>query len=149
MLQFTIDDSRCTRCRQCVRDCPARIINQKRNEAPFIAAEQEASCLRCQHCLAVCPSGALSILGHDPAASLPLTPEALPTPAQLTRLACGRRSVRQYRDENVDPALLRELVAATAHAPTGGNRCPLTFLLIDDKEVMAGVACRPWGDAGA
>jgi len=137
MLQFQVDDARCTRCRLCVRDCPSRIIQQKRAELPFIEPEGEGSCIHCQHCLAICPSGAISILGYRPEDSRPLSAEGLPTLEQMTLLLRGRRSVRQYQDANVDPALLQQLLATLAHAPTGVNHRALTFTVIDDKAVMA------------
>ena len=137
MLKFSVDDSKCTHCRQCVHDCPSRIIVQKGRAVPFVAAEQEAACIQCQHCLAVCPTGALSIFGRNPADSLALSREDLPTLEQMNLLIRGRRSVRQYQDENVDPALLRQLLATLANAPTGVNSRKLTFSVIDDKVVMA------------
>ncbi|HEY3415672.1 MAG TPA: nitroreductase family protein [Armatimonadota bacterium] len=137
MLQFTVEESRCTRCRQCVDDCPSRIIAQQGDAVPFIAPEGEAACIHCQHCLAVCPTGAVSIFGRDPDDSLPLTANSFPTFEQMTLLLRGRRSVRQYKDENVDPTLIRQLLTTLANAPTGVNRQELTFMVIDDKAVMA------------
>jgi nitroreductase len=110
---------------------------QQADAVPYISADKEAMCMRCQHCLAVCPTGAVSILGRQPADSRVLSPEGMPTLEQMTLLLRGRRSVRQYKDENVDPALLRQLLATLANAPTGANRRALTFSLIDDKAVMA------------
>ncbi len=137
MLQFHVDGALCTRCHQCVRDCPARIIAPRRHTTPAIPEEKAPSCLQCQHCLAICPSGALSILGRRPKDSLPVEPERLPTLESMIRLVRGRRSVRQYRDANVDPALLQQLLTSAAYAPTGVNRHALTFTVIDDKDVMA------------
>jgi len=48
----------------------------------------------------------------------------------------ARRSVRQYRDRNVDPALVGRLLKALEHAPTGANFRKLTFTVIQDKEVL-------------
>ncbi|MEI7437601.1 MAG: nitroreductase family protein [bacterium] len=148
MLDFTVDEKLCTRCGVCVRDCPSRIIAMADGNAPSIAPEQETACLQCQHCLAVCPTAAVGILGRKPADSLPLSTGSFPTLERMELLVRGRRSVRQYRDENVDPALLRRLLAAMANAPTGVNRHELTFTVIDDKDdlhrlrekVLAGLA---------
>jgi nitroreductase len=96
----------------------------------------EAQCIQCQHCLAVCPTAAVSILGRNPDASLPLTPDSLPAPDTVIRLVRGRRSVRRYRDANVDPALVTTLLSALANAPSAVNRRELTFTVIDDKDVM-------------
>jgi len=139
MLQFNINSELCTRCGLCVCDCPAQIIKQEGSDIPLIAPEQEALCYQCQHCLAICPTAALSILGRNPAHSLPLTAGVRPTLDQVDCFVRGRRSIRQYRDENVDPALIQRLLATLANVPTGVNRRELTFTVIDDKVVMQGI----------
>jgi nitroreductase/NAD-dependent dihydropyrimidine dehydrogenase PreA subunit len=136
MIDFLVNKDRCTRCGRCAYDCPARIITQSGKTIPSIRPEQEELCLECQHCLAVCPAAAISILGRNPDDSLPLTAERLPDFGQMNLLLRGRRSVRRYKDENVDPALLLRLLAALANAPTGVNRRELTFTVIDDKAVL-------------
>jgi len=136
MLQFVVDEAKCTRCNQCVLDCPARIIERTGKAVPFIRPENEERCIQCQHCLAVCPPAAVSIFGRDPARSLPLSAGSFPNVEKMITLVRGRRSVRRYRDENVDPALLKQMLAALANAASAINRRPLTFSVIDDKAVM-------------
>lgn len=135
-LQFSIDETRCTRCGQCAKDCPTRIIAQQGDALPSIIDERAQHCMMCQHCLAVCPTAALSIFGRKPEDSLPLADDSFPTLEVMTRFVRGRRSIRQYRQENVDPALLRQLLATLANVPTGANQRQLTFTVIDDLAVM-------------
>jgi nitroreductase len=93
--------------------------------------------MRCQHCLAVCPKAAVSVDGASPEKSLPLDEAgALPTEAQMRRLAHGRRSVRQYRDEDADPRLVARLLDDLAYAPTGRNPRTLGMRVIDSREIM-------------
>jgi len=136
MLNFTVNDKRCTRCGLCQSDCVARIIQQAGDALPQIPADKEALCIQCQHCLAVCPTGAISILGKNPGGSIPLTSGHFPTLEQMSFLMRGRRSIRHYKDQNVDPALISQLLATLANGPTGVNRHELTFTVIDDKAVM-------------
>ena len=136
MLQFTVDPTKCTKCGQCVLDCPAQIIERTDDNAPIIRSENEGDCLRCQHCLAICPAEAISIFGRDPRDSLKLTARSFPSLDKMLILARGRRSVRRYRDENVDQTLIQKLLLATTNAPTGVNRMAVTFSVIDDKDVM-------------
>ena len=137
MLNFKVNPSTCIRCGQCVQDCPSRIIEQTGQAVPAIRPENEARCIRCQHCLAVCPTAAIGIFGRDPANSIPLTSGSFPALDQMINLVRGRRSIRQYRDENVNPDLLNKLLAALGNAPTAVNRMDLTFRVIADKSVMA------------
>jgi len=145
MSLLTIDDARCIRCGLCAQDCIPRVIAQSGKEIPATVPEREGYCMKCQHCLAVCPTGALSNLGKQPEDSLPLADGCFPTLDQMDLFVRGRRSVRKYQDENVDPALLRRLLAALGNVPTGANRCLLTYAVIDDKEVMGRLRARVMG----
>jgi nitroreductase/NAD-dependent dihydropyrimidine dehydrogenase PreA subunit len=137
MLQFEIKEENCTKCGLCAKDCVVKIIDMSTGY-PRISAENEVVCLRCRHCLAVCPAGALSILGKKPEDSRSLHGN-LPAPDNLEILIKGRRTVRQYRDENLDPELMQRLLDVTWHAPTGHNDRQVLFTVVDDKEAMAGL----------
>jgi nitroreductase/NAD-dependent dihydropyrimidine dehydrogenase PreA subunit len=135
MLDFTVNTAICTRCGECVADCPARIITMEEG-VPTIAADKEATCYRCQHCLAICPTGAVSILGLKPGDSRPLA-GAYPDPDQLEMLIRGRRSVRRYRPENLEPELLQRLLDVAWCAPTGMNSRDVLLTVVDDREKLA------------
>lgn len=90
-----------------------------------MTAEKEAICYRCQHCFAVCPTGAISIFGLKPEESLAMTGD-LPKPVQMEALLKGRRSVRRYHEENLDPEFLRKMLDVACHAPSARRHlCPL------------------------
>ena len=135
MINFKINQTLCTKCGSCVADCPAMIIAME-NGFPAITPENEATCYKCQHCLAVCPTGAVSILGFKPTGSRPLA-GGYPAPEKVEMLIKGRRSVRRYKDENLDPALLQHLLEVAGHAPSGRNCRQVLFTVVDDKEKMA------------
>lgn len=132
MLKFHIDPELCIQCGACAADCPAQIITM--NELPEIT--DESRCYRCQHCYAVCPTGALSILGHTPADQGGLKPN-LPSAAQMRDLVTWRRSVRSYKPENVDPALIDSLLDMACTAPTGVNARSVHFTVIRDRAFLS------------
>jgi nitroreductase/NAD-dependent dihydropyrimidine dehydrogenase PreA subunit len=136
MLEFTVNTTTCTRCGECVADCPAQIIAINEGGFPSIAPEKELSCYKCQHCLAICPVGAVSILGLTPTASRPLSGN-LPDPDKLETLIKGRRSVRRYKPENLEPDLLQRLLEVAWHAPTGMNSRDVLFTVVDDREKVS------------
>lgn len=127
MNQFTIDESRCTQCGTCAKDCPAGVIQM--DEYPVM---EKSYCIKCQHCLAVCPTGALSILGNNPEDSTPLKGN-LPNAQQMKALIQGRRSVRQYKDEDLEPETIRELVGTAWHAPTAFNAQVVHLTVLENK----------------
>lgn len=136
-LQFLVDQTKCDHCGLCVDDCPARIITYDDAGVPEVKAAREADCVKCQHCLAICPDGAVSVNGVRPENSRPLTTSTVPTFAQMDQLVRARRSVRQYRPEDVNPNLIQRLLDAAAHAPTGVNARQLTFTVIEARATLA------------
>ena len=143
-LNFTVDPDKCIQCDACVKDCITGIITRT-DQVPAVLPEHEQFCLECQHCLAVCPTGAVSIFGLDPENSLALTPETLPTARQMHTLIRGRRSVRQFKQENVASESIDALLATLANSPTGCNDRDLHFLLLDGRATMASLLDRVVG----
>ena len=137
MLDFSVDNNRCTKCGLCAADCPARIINLAAGY-PQIEPAVEESCYHCQHCLAICPVGAVSIFGLRPENSRSLAGN-LPDALQMETLIKGRRSVRQYKPENLEPELIERLLAVAGHAPSGMNTRQIRFTVVDDRQTLAGL----------
>ncbi|ADW16816.1 nitroreductase [Desulfobulbus propionicus DSM 2032] len=133
-LHFTIDRDLCIQCGACADDCPFHIIDLT-DGYPALNPAREHHCIQCQHCLAVCPTAALSICGCDPHQSLPL-PQSLPSGQQMEALIRGRRSVRRYHPEALDPALIADLLRTVANAPTGKNNRQCLFTVIEDRASM-------------
>ena len=135
MLNFTVNQATCIKCGKCVTDCPARIISLEHGQFPVITQENEANCYKCQHCLAVCPTASISILGRDPKNSLPL-PGSLPDATQMELLIKGRRAVRKYQPENLEPEVLQQLLAVACYAPTGRNTRQVRFTVVNDRDKL-------------
>lgn len=135
MLNFTINTQRCIHCGLCQKECLARIITLI-DGIPTIAAEDEKKCIKCQHCLAVCPKAALSIFDINPDDCQSLKGN-LPEPFQLETLICGRRAIRHYRDKNIDPVLIQQLLNVSCHAASGFNTKQVLFTVINDKLKVA------------
>ena len=135
-LNFTVSKDKCISCNACVKDCPRQIIKNADGEIPYIPTELEVDCLKCQHCLAICPTAAISILGVNPEECLPIGVTDLPQPEQLERLIRGRRSVRQFMPESVDPKLIEKMLNTVANAPSGCNVRGLRFMVLRDRPAM-------------
>jgi ferredoxin len=135
ILNFRTDKEKCVQCDACVKDCPSGIIH-RHGAVPEAAEPVEGRCLECQHCLAVCPSGAISVFGLKPENSLPLLEDAIPSYRQMKTFVRGRRSVRQFCDEEVSPSLIDELLLDLAHAPTGCNDRDLIFSVVPNRKAI-------------
>ncbi len=132
MSLIQVDQSKCTRCGLCVADCPTGVIAM--HDGP--QAQPERHCIACGHCVAVCPHGALDhektpLANQIPQINQPVLDEA--TAAQFLR---ARRSVRQYRPEQVPRAKVQQLLDVARQAPTGGNSQGVAFYVYDDPETL-------------
>lgn len=134
MLDFRIEEEKCIECRLCASDCPVGIIEM--NPKPMIREEKEKNCLKCQHCLAICPTAALSILGKKPENSVSTKGE-MPSPEAISRLIKTRRSIRKYQKENLDKALIQELLDTAFYAPTGHNENAVLLSVIDNQSDLS------------
>ena len=133
-INFFVDKERCISCETCVSDCP-RLVLTMEEDTPAVVADRESICIKCLHCLTVCPTGAVSIGGFVPEDCLD-TENMFPAPDQLEALIRGRRSVRKYQDENVEPSAMERLLQVAWQAPTGVNARGVLFTVVDDKDVM-------------
>ncbi len=134
MMDFKVDSTKCIGCKLCVIDCSVNVLNFD-NNLPFVNEEKRELCMKCQHCLAICPKGAISIFGKVPSESIPLK-DNFPVPEEMETLIKGRRSIRKYKQENIDPQELSKLLTTSLHAPTGRNVMDVKFTVIDDLKTM-------------
>lgn len=135
LLDFSVDTERCVSCESCVADCPLFVLAMK-EDAPEVVADRASMCIKCLHCLTVCPTGAISIAGFNPDDHCLEIENMFPEPDKMETLIRGRRSVRKYQDENIDPAVMDRLLQISWQAPTGVNARGVLFTVVDDKETM-------------
>ncbi len=128
-----IDESRCVRCGTCIRECFPKLLTTGEKMLPTFIPGGAEHCFRCQHCLAVCPRGAFSWNGLNPADSH--RQGKLPTSEEMANLLRMRRSVRAYRQEDVEPEMFQILRENMRFSPTGCNDHRLFFAYSETRTV--------------
>lgn len=128
-MKFTSND-KCNGCGACVRDCPVVAIELASGRAQM-RSDREALCLGCQHCVAICPLGAAAlgaISARDCRPAMPVQP--------IDGLLRSRRSIRQFRAEDLPRTEIDELLETLKYVPTGCNVRHLTFKVVNGRERM-------------
>ena len=124
------DPGRCIGCGLCVRDCTAGNITIRDGKAVF--AE---NCYGCGHCIAVCPQGA--VIADDPGAEdqvLAYDPQTFRVPAEnLLNFIKFRRSVRQFRKQVPEKALLEQVIQAGRYTETASNMQGTGYVIVTEK----------------
>lgn len=136
-MKLEIDSSLCIGCGACVRDCPMMVLTLDENRRPVVSHEKDNSCIACQHCMAICPRGALAIDGVSASEGKGRAELDLPSAAQMDDLFLQRRSIRQYRSEDVPEELIAQLLSTLSNVPTGCNAMGLTFTVVRNGAEMA------------
>lgn len=111
----------CTGCGLCVDTCPDKVLELDEGKAKAGKGEF-LGCIACGHCMAVCPTESIAVTGRgmtaDDRIDLPAH-EQLATAEQLETLFVSRRSIRRFKDEEIDRATIDKILEMTATAPMG------------------------------
>jgi nitroreductase/NAD-dependent dihydropyrimidine dehydrogenase PreA subunit len=130
-----IDVEKCTRCQECIKDCPTQnfSLDDKQEEIVYDGSR----CILCGHCIAVCPENAilykdmrdevLEFTGtQDP--SEKISYEILHPFLRM------KRSTRQYLDTKVPKEILSKVINSMRYAPAGANMRFFKCLIITDND---------------
>ena len=122
---LNVDQAQCRRCGRCVSACTMGLFRQE--ESGEITVEQKP-CLNCYHCAAACPVGAVvEDCGRNPCAA-PAEENSLLSKFQR------RRSIRRFRDDTPDPALIQAALDGAAWAPSAKNQRLYGWTVVLGKE---------------
>ncbi len=124
----TIDNNRCTGCGLCSRVCHEHCMEV--GDASVVI--DYAVCSTCSQCIAVCPTRALSWDGVEPA---PFEDEKLPSAEQMAELFGQRRTVRTFKNQKPERALLEEIAGFGVRAPT--HNFNLRTIIIDEDVILS------------
>jgi nitroreductase/NAD-dependent dihydropyrimidine dehydrogenase PreA subunit len=125
---ITVSQEKCTRCGLCQDICHESCISLDEN-GPRVDYHL---CSTCTQCVAICPSQALA---WDGVPAQAFERAMLPTPDQLLELFKERRSIRRFKDQRIERALLEEIVRCGTYAPT--HNFHLRAVVVDDDETIS------------
>jgi nitroreductase/NAD-dependent dihydropyrimidine dehydrogenase PreA subunit len=142
MALLTIDQGKCKKDGLCSMDCPAGIIQLKRegDGFPVVAAETEAFCLKCGHCVAICPHGALDNSKVPQNTCPEIGKELTVDTDQAIQFLRSRRSIRNYKHHPVERRAIESLIKVARYAPTAGNSQLVQWNVFTDPAQLKTIA---------
>jgi nitroreductase len=94
-------------------------------------------CIACGQCVAICPNQAAAHAALAPDRIQPIQRALLPSADQMREALRARRSIRTFKAQPVERALLEQLVDAARYAPSGHNTQSTQLVLVQDKAVLS------------
>lgn len=141
MKKVIIDESRCIGCGVCKKDCVAGIIDISEGKAKV----ESDHCIKCGHCLAVCPVNAVTLPGYDQSQVLELKDQPdIISPEDLITTIKSLRTIRQFKDEDIEEDTIREIIEAGRYGSTSGNMQNVRYIVVrqDIEKIEAPVLKR-------
>jgi len=130
-----IDIFKCSKCKQCINDCPTGNFTVEKDKQNIIF--NDTNCILCGHCIAVCPEDAI-LYENMQDTSLEFErdqdPDALINYKGIHQLLRGIRSIRQYQPKSVPKEFIQKIIDTIRYAPTGANMRTLKCLVVSGKQ---------------
>lgn len=130
-----IDSAICTSCLECARACPAGLfsLNGVKGEEKRETTRKDPNgwCTGCGHCISACPRNAIQYASDEMAEECDGVVCSYDT---MLKVVKSKRSVRNYREEQVPQASIEAILEAMRYAPTGHNLQANCYIVIRDPE---------------
>lgn len=133
MTKIEINKDKCIACGACIKDCITYSLEKDIEGFAKVAEDGESRCISCQHCFTVCPTGAISFENKN---AQDTSEVKFPNPESVLDLIKSRRSIRQFKDEEIPQEKLNKLKLMLPYIPTGCNYNGLHFSFIESKSAM-------------
>jgi nitroreductase/NAD-dependent dihydropyrimidine dehydrogenase PreA subunit len=128
-----VDKEKCIGCGLCVKDCFPRDIEIVEGKAKI----NNVTCIKCGHCIAICPKNAVSTDEYNMndvkdynEAEFKIDPDT------LLNFIKFRRSVRHFKDKDVEIEKIAQIIEAGRFTQTGTNSQNVSYIVFKDNIVQ-------------
>lgn len=123
------DTGKCVGCGQCIKDCPVRDIELVEGKARV----KNETCLKCGHCIAVCPKNAVITDEYDMEEVKAYSKDEFEIDAdKLMNFIKFRRSVRRFKNQNIEKEKLEKIIDAGRFTQTGTNAQDVSYTVVTE-----------------
>ncbi|MHC1592417.1 MAG: nitroreductase family protein [Candidatus Helarchaeales archaeon] len=132
-----IDASKCKKCLACIPECPARLYHETKSESSEVEvyfSDPFEACIGCGHCIAVCPFDAIKFEATDEPFSFEhvKNPSELISHEDILKVLRARRSIRQYKQDDLPRDKIEAVLEAMRYAPSASNEQSWSYIVITD-----------------
>ncbi|MBV7275556.1 nitroreductase family protein [Clostridium sp. PL3] len=124
---MNVNVEKCVGCGQCAKDCFPRDIEIVNGKAKI----NNVSCIKCGHCIAICPKDAVWTDEYNMEDVKEYNEEEfLVDSDKLLNFIKFRRTVRQFKDKEVEQEKVLKIIEAGRYTQTGSNMQDVSFTVV-------------------
>lgn len=140
-----VDQSRCTKCGTCIKECPAGIVEFGEDGYPRLSESRAGRCIDCGQCVLFCPSEADVLSSMNKGELVSASEVKMPGAEEALNLLKTRRSIRIFKNEPLPRGVFEKIFDAVRQAPTAVNSQNVRWIVTENpdktKEVVNLVLC--------
>ncbi|MEG1481290.1 nitroreductase family protein [Clostridium sp.] len=125
-----VDKNKCIGCGLCVKDCFPNDIELVDGKAHI----KNETCIKCGHCIAVCPKNAVFTDEYNMDDVKPYDKDTFDIdPENLLNFIKFRRTIRSFKNKDVENEKLLKIIEAGRFTQTGSNSQNVSYVVVKDK----------------
>ncbi len=125
-----VNAEKCIGCSQCVKDCFPRDIEIVDGKAKI----NNVTCIKCGHCIAVCPKAAITTDEYNMEEVKDYNKEEFNVEADnLMNFIKFRRTVRRFKNIDVEKEKLLKIIEAGRFTQTGSNMQDVSYIVVKEE----------------
>jgi nitroreductase/NAD-dependent dihydropyrimidine dehydrogenase PreA subunit len=129
-VMMNVNSEKCIGCGLCVKDCFPNCIEVVNGKAEI----NNITCMKCGHCIAVCPKGAISTDEYNMDEVKEYNEAEFKIEEdRLLNFIKFRRTVRQFKDKDVETEKLVKIIEAGRFTQTGTNAQNVSYIVVKDN----------------
>ena len=122
-----VDIEKCIGCGECIKDCFIEDIKMVDSKAKI----NNVACIKCGHCIAVCPKDAVSTDEYNMEDVKAYNKEEFSIDADnLLNFIKFRRTIRQFKNREVEEEKLLKIIEAGRFTQTGSNLQDVSYTVV-------------------
>ncbi|GAB6167924.1 nitroreductase family protein [Clostridium carnis] len=126
---MNVNKDKCIGCGLCVKDCIVRDIELVDGKAKV----KNMACFKCGHCIAICPKNAISTNEYNMEDVKEYNKEDFSIDANnLLNFIKYRRTIRQFKDKDVEVEMLSKIIEAGRFTQTGSNSQNVSYIVVKE-----------------
>ena len=139
LMLVKINLDKCNKCGNCTLACPWYIFQMEDiNSIPKIFNQE--LCISCGHCVAVCSPGAITQINFSKNNIKNINKKLIPSFDQLIELFKSRRSIRKFKNNDVNKELIKKIIEGARFSPSTNNIQSTEFVVVKDKDTIEKIA---------